>query len=182
MFTKFANKQFDSTSLMQLFWQLDKRSQGFTLIEVIVSIVLLTAFLSVGMSALATASLVKARANSETLATNWIEEDLEAVRSQANLVTYTASQCNPTGTNATTSGFANALKQSLPALSRSGTQTVGGKTYALTRQPIIAAVAPYEVLQLNYTVTVTQLNQRTTLATTYTEVIPNAAFQCSRFQ
>lgn len=163
------------------------RSQGFTLIEVMVSIILLTAFLSIGMTALATASLVKARANATTFAGNWIEEDLEQVRAQANLVTYTSSRCNPSGTNL---GFAYALQQNLNsvAVARGGTYTMPGtdRTYTLDRTVTVSSTAPYEVLQLVYTVQASQssstpaLNSNSTVTTMYTEVIPNAAFQCSR--
>lgn len=165
---------------IRLLQQLRNGSHGFSLVEVMVSIILLTAFLSVGMTAIATASLVKAKANTSTVATNWIKEDLEAVRSQADQVSFASSRCNPTGTNPSASGFATALQQSLPSLARSGSQTVGGKTYTLTRQVAVSATAPYDVLQLTYSVT--ESGGTASIATMYTEVIPNAALQCSRFQ
>lgn len=154
----------------------NNRSQGFTLVEVMVSIILLTAFMSATMTALATASLVKVRANGSTIATNWIEEDLEEVRLQAALTPFNAGQCNATSSSA---GFANALQLALPAVARGGTQTIASKTYTLTRQAIVAATAPFEVLQLTYTVT--ESGNRSALTTMYTEVIPNAAFECARF-
>ncbi|HEY9660775.1 MAG TPA: hypothetical protein V6C65_20145, partial [Allocoleopsis sp.] len=66
------------------------------------------------------------------------------------------------------------------SLARSGSQTVGGKTYTLTRQVAVSATAPYDVLQLTYSVT--ESGRTASIATMYTEVIPNAALQCSRFQ
>lgn len=157
---------------------LDNRSQGFTLVEVMVSILLMTAFMSVTMTALATASLVKARANGSTVATNWIEEDLEEVRSQAALISYASntSRCNATSTS---TGFGDALSDALPSIARGGTQTIASKTYTLNRQATIATAAPFEVLQLTYTVT--ESGSSSALTTMYTEVIPNAAFECSRF-
>lgn len=159
-----------------------ERSQGFTLIEVLVSIILLTTFMSVTMATLVTASLVKLRANGLTTVTNWIEEDLEEVRLQASLISYTSntSRCNATSTD---TGFADALKDVLDGgqvpVARGGRQTVGSKTYTLTRQSNIVATAPFEVLRLTYTVTDSGSNS--TFTTTYTEVVPNAAFECPRF-
>lgn len=177
-------------------------SKGFTLVEVLVAVLILTTFLTLGMTAVVTACLVKTRAASTTIATNWIEEDLEAVKAQATQLSYVASRCNPTGTNPSAAGFASLLQQNLPTIARNGTQTVAGKTYTMTRQVAVSATAPYEVLQIDYAVQVNQptatlssssssttasssttsTNANTTVATLYTEVIPNAAFQCSRFQ
>ncbi|GAB4384950.1 MAG: hypothetical protein Kow00121_49200 [Elainellaceae cyanobacterium] len=128
------------------------------------------------MTALATASLVKVRANGSTMATNWIEEDLEEVRLQSALIPFTAGQCNATSSS---TSFANALQLALPSVARGDTQTVASKTYTLTRQASVAATAPFEVLQLTYTVT--ESGNRSALTTMYTEVIPNAAFECARF-
>jgi prepilin-type N-terminal cleavage/methylation domain-containing protein len=164
------------------------QSQGFTLLEVLVSIILLTAFMSVTMATLATATLVKVRSNGLTVATNWIEEDLEAVRSQAAVLAADPTKCNATSSS---SGFSQALadqlQRALPDVNttRDGTQRTPddvpevASNYTLTRQASITATAPFEVLQLTYTVTDSE--NRSNVTTMYTEVIPNAAFQCQRF-
>lgn len=167
-------------------------SQGFTLMEVVVSILLLTTFMTVTMTTLVTASLVKIRANGLTSFTHWIEEDIEAVRDAARDPSPTSlpnsAKCNATAAN---DGYAKVLQDRLPTFARSGSQRVGSifrtngnevrasQAYTLNRQTTIISTAPFEVLRLTYTVTDPRNNS--TVATTYTEVIPNEAFKCARF-
>jgi type II secretory pathway pseudopilin PulG len=212
------------------------RSHGFTLLDVIVAIVVLTSFTSVAMAAMSSAMLLKVRARTSGEATNWIQQDLETVRNAAAQFSYTlaanAAAGQPTivlstnpgltageqisvgtdasiytiqsvsGTsirlttnlryaqlanatvlavskcNATTSsaGFASVFGQNLPSLASGGTRTISGKTYTLGRQPTISSNRPFGALNLTYTVTLR--GSTSPLTTMYTEVIPNAVFQC----
>ncbi|MDX2211841.1 MAG: prepilin-type N-terminal cleavage/methylation domain-containing protein [Oculatellaceae cyanobacterium bins.114] len=63
-------------------------SQGLTLIEVLVAIVLISLFMSFGMMAIATTSVFKVRARTLTEVTNWIERDIEGVKYRVDQMTY----------------------------------------------------------------------------------------------
>lgn len=60
-----------------------KKEQGFTLVEVLVAILIATIFVTVTMQMMVIATVFKAKAQENTEATNWIQEDLENVRYQA---------------------------------------------------------------------------------------------------
>ncbi|MBD2459742.1 prepilin-type N-terminal cleavage/methylation domain-containing protein [Oscillatoria sp. FACHB-1407] len=223
----------------QLFRSGKQSSQGLTLMEVLVAIVIISLFMSVGMMSIVTTSMFKLRARTVTEVTNWIERDIEGVKRQAAQMSYSLasnvtagqqnlplvashslttgeqiaiagdstiyviqsvngnvvrltnglrfnaaqnsliiplSKCNAT---ATPSGLAFALQQSLPPLV-SSTLTISGRPYTMTRQATVRNAAPFSVLQLAYTVT--PQGRTTTTATVYTEVMPDATFQCQRFQ
>ncbi len=87
------------------------------------------------------------------------------------------SKCNAT---TATAGFAYDLQQTLPTLSSGGTLTIAGKPYTLSRNLTINNAAPYDVLQLAYTVA--PQSGGATVATMYSEVIPNAVYQCPKSQ
>ncbi|MGB3206693.1 MAG: prepilin-type N-terminal cleavage/methylation domain-containing protein [Crinalium sp.] len=62
------------------------KSAGFTLIEILAAILLLTFFLSVTMQAMVIAAMFKVKAKRYSVATAWIQEDLESVRNQASVL------------------------------------------------------------------------------------------------
>lgn len=92
---------------------------------------------------------------------------------------------NPCKASSSTAGFGESLKQNLPPLSNSGTKPVANKSYTLTRNLSVGgttavsgtctANACYDLLQLTYEV---KHGSESPIATMYTEVIPDAAFQC----
>lgn len=193
--------------------KLPQQQQGFTLVEVLVAILIASLFVTVAMEAMVLAAVFKARARQYTEATNWIQEDLENVKSQAALpstiltsangnalvvastgrfevgdqlkvgtdstnyviqsitpgtltITLTpilvttplanasvklikSNRCNATTAN---TGFGDYLNNNLPALSSSGLKNILGKNYTLTRSSTVRNVAPYDVLQLTYSV------------------------------
>lgn len=220
--------------------KLMQQEQGFTLIEVLVSVVMVTVFVAVTMQAMVIAAIFKAKAKRYSEATTWIQEDLENVKyeaaklktatlkvpaestttqlqvswvtgfevgdeltvgtdtisnvissidpsastltinlalgpvSQSNGVVVVATkQCNAISQN---QGFAYSLKQNMPALSNNGTKTITGKTYTLARTSNVKDVAPYEVLELTYSIT--PQDGGVPLAKMYLEMIPNVAFRC----
>jgi prepilin-type N-terminal cleavage/methylation domain-containing protein len=86
--------------------------------------------------------------------------------------------------SASDKGFGNLLSSNLLAVPsetdnsstpNSGTKIIAGKTYTLSRTPIVRNSSPYEVMQLTYKVAE---GANPEIATFNTEVIPNAAFQC----
>lgn len=63
--------------------KLSKQEQGFTLIEVLVAILIATIFITVAMQMIVIATVFKAKAQENSEATTWIQEDLENVRYEA---------------------------------------------------------------------------------------------------
>lgn len=80
--------------------------------------------------------------------------------------------------NAQNNGFGNLLSSNLPSIANSGTKTIAGATYTLTRTPSVRNAAPYEVLEITYSVA---KGNEPAIAKMNSEVIPNAAFQCPAY-
>lgn len=59
------------------------QQQGFTLVEVLVAILISTLFVAIGMQAIVFSTVLRIRAQQIAQATDWIQEDLEAVKGQA---------------------------------------------------------------------------------------------------
>ena len=80
--------------MMKLFKRLSwektaqKSQQGFTLLEVLVAIVVITAFVNVALMGLVTAALFKSKAKAYSNGITWIQADLEAVRDKAANLPY----------------------------------------------------------------------------------------------
>ncbi|MBD2158139.1 type II secretion system protein [Leptolyngbya sp. FACHB-16] len=72
-------------------------SFGFTLIEVIVAMLILSLFISIAMAGLSMSVVLKVRSRISSEATNWIQQDLEAVRSQSNQLSYTLANTSASG-------------------------------------------------------------------------------------
>ncbi len=111
---------------------------------------------------------------------------------QVNGATVVAT--NPCKASSSTAGFGESIKQNLSAVPsetdnsgnpNSGTKTITGKTYTITRTRDVGgtasvsgtctSIACYERLNLTYEV---KQGSESPIATMYTEVIPNAALQC----
>lgn len=168
-----------------------QQDQGFTLVEVLVSILIATIFVATALQGMVIASLFKARAQEYTEATTWVQEDLESLRFSASQYVDSA-RCTATGPN---NGYADGFSDQLHNISQpNGTRTGdassapdsdtttptklgrSGKTYTFRRVSTPRNAAPYAVLTLNYTVTPT--SGGSSVASLYTEVIPDGAFQC----
>lgn len=220
--------------------QLKAQPSGFTLIEVMVAILILSMFIGIAMTSFSLSALLKVRARVNTEATNWIQQDLEAVRSSTSQINYTLALNSLAGADTLTltsvtglaanervtvgrgvtqytissvnasartirlnaalpgaqaagttvynvskctattaaNGYANIVLNNLPTLPNGGSRTIAGKSYTLTRSATVAAAAPFEVLQLNYSVQRT--GATTPIVSMFTEVIPNVAFLCAR--
>lgn len=86
--------------------KLSKQEQGFTLVEVLVAILIATIFITVAMQMMVIASVFKVKAQENTEATTWIQEDLETVRYQAGKLLFTAL------TGVTTAGASSIIVRS----------------------------------------------------------------------
>lgn len=68
-----------------------QQEQGFTLVEVLVAILIVTTFTLVALQAVVIAAVFKTRAKQIAEATTWIQQDLDNVKNQAAQVPYTST-------------------------------------------------------------------------------------------
>lgn len=78
--------------------------------------------------------------------------------------------------SSSTTGLAQALSANLDPVV-TGTQTISGQSYTLTRTVTPKNTAPYQTLAVSYSVTPTT-GGGTAILSSQTEVVPNAAFGC----
>lgn len=197
-----------------------RQDQGFTLVEVLVSILIATVFTATALQAMVIATISKARARQYAEATTWIQQNLENTKSQATItnlahenddastatVNEKTQRCGTSATSSSVSnGYAAALQARLSGLNTAKSATIESKTYTalanttdepnprpvggaklwLLRNATNTTTAPYNVLEVSYAV-VRDVNgsppaspaTSDTVASLYTEVIPDAAFQC----
>jgi type II secretory pathway pseudopilin PulG len=178
-------------------------AQGFILAEVLIAILLTLILTGISMGVVVMATAIKVRGDELSDATRWMQEDLEDIKVKANGVdavdpnatpiTYsTLSKCQTsTFTPSQSNGYGSLLMTppATPAITfLNGGSTIaagpstftktsssGTRTYNLVRTATVKNVAPYNVLQLNYSVT---KNSGATVSTSYSEVIPGASFYC----
>lgn len=184
--------------------KLPQQEQGFTLVEVLVSILIATVFTAVALQGMVIAALFKAKAQQYAEATNWIQEDLENVRYQANQFnknstgaiadnTIHNSRCSASTRN---DGYGDGSRDIISGsdittdsnnTDSTKTSSFNNKQYTQRRTtttygspPYNTATPygspPYNVLRISYSVSPSSSNS--VIATMDTEVIPDAAFQC----
>jgi prepilin-type N-terminal cleavage/methylation domain-containing protein len=156
---------------------------GFSLVEVLVALTILSVFIGLSMQAFLVAVILKARAEQKDEATNWIQEDLELVKYQAkeyekNVYPYSA-KCSATNTtNGLAASFLNDSAAGLGGSPKTiGTKEIGGVPLIMTRTATYASsVDPYKLLQITY-----EVKSQTTgnnIVTISTETIIDAALKC----
>ncbi len=169
-----------------------KQAKGFTLIEVLTGMLLMSAFLGAALQSmvLSTALKVKSQDVSETI--TWIQEDLERLRYEANRLHYDADLssyadpdhirlCSATGADL---GYGNEfIKDALnnqKVWQDTKNSVLGSRQYQLTRTVAVASVEPFNIVNINY-----KVNELTpgniagdTISELYAEVIPNASLAC----
>jgi type II secretory pathway pseudopilin PulG len=166
---------------------------GFTLSEVIVAILLVTTFVAVALQGMVVAMLLKSRSLQLAEANRWIQADLEQMRSQITLsvlpIAPHQSRCHPTTADA---GFADLVRDNLAGSNITGTAdyqlpplvaiSQTGKTFQIDRTlriPSSPENIKAKLLGIQYKVTPTSgVSLERTILHFYTEVIPDAAFQC----
>ena len=143
--------------------------KGFAMLEVLVSILVVTTFVAVSLQAMVIAAYARVRAHEKSEAVLLIQEDLEQIKYQAieaNLA-YSASDC--------TVGYANALQGTLDSYPKlKPSKTFPNKQYFLNLNPTPNSPNSH-LLTLTYDVKDARNN---TIAELYTEVIPDASFGC----
>lgn len=156
--------------------------QGFTIIEVLVSMLIIVMFIGIALHLMIVASVFKARAEQYDRAVVWIQEDLEqaiaiAQEYEQNIYPY-SPKCNATVASA---GLAAGLLNDPTGIGGTpknfGTRTFAGNSFTMTRTADYAnSFDPFKILKLNYTVT--PVKGGAAIATISTEVIANATFKC----
>ena len=152
--------------------------------EVLVSILVATAFVGLSLQGVLTATLLQAKALRQTEALNWIQDDLATVRWQAAQLAFDRTRCQATTADR---GFADALRDRLAQADITSTapyqeplqvkRNASGQEFELLRTLSIAN-HPYHVLGIQY-----QVRPRTvgalSVASFYSEVLADAVFQCA---
>lgn len=155
----------------------EKWEEDFSILEVLVTILVITGFILASLQATVLATLLRVQAQDKQEATNLVQEDLELIRYHAFMLTSTPANCGSYGTTLQADlegkGYTDAVQ----------TISVNGRSYDIDR-----TYNPSEnILQISYSVsyddnqphpryTSTGDNVVTTLST---EVLPNAALSCN---
>ncbi len=169
-------------------------AQGFLLIEVLVAIILTLVLTGISMGVVVMATAIKVRGDEISDATRWIQEDIEDIKVKANEIDAfdtTASpieyrvltKCtNPTISNSygsllMSSSRASSLNGAIITASDTYTKrsSAGSRTYDLVRTSAVKNAAPYNVLQITYTVNKSSGGE---VSRSYAEIIPGASFYC----
>lgn len=164
--------------------------EGFTLIEVLAGIITATAFVLITTQAIAISALYRVRAQRESLAWQWIQEDFEEeVKFEASQLGYLTSRCGvrdndgnytaPTSAN----GYAQALITSIGGTTTVESPVLLNKAHTATRTLGVKNDAPFTVMTVSYEVRDPDMDTVANpagkvIADFYTEVIPDAAFNC----
>lgn len=162
-------------------------------------------FVGVATQAFVMSTMFKVRGQELSEATTWIQQDLENVRFEAGRLNMTprdatehASRCSASDEE---TGYADLLRDEVfssengssvnetganSPRDRDRTSAVGDRPYVLRRVMTPSTSAPYHVLEVRYAVyalndrpaNVTDTTNSDAIATSYSEIIPNASFAC----
>ena len=167
----------------QLFKLKRKKSldQGFTTLEILISIIVALAFISVAMQSFVLAMGMKVQAQEKQRANQLIQEDLERTNVLASNIAVDDNKCNPA---AYANGYAKELQDDIEAepeptvkLLKTSEGNEYGETLTLERNVIsdTSSNAPHRTLKINYQVKDSDDN---IIAERYVEVIPDVALRC----
>ncbi|BCU11934.1 MULTISPECIES: hypothetical protein [Microcystis] len=165
------------------------------MLEVIIAILTITAFLTGTLQLMAVNALYKVRAERQAKAYFWIQEDFEDVKAKAASLDKTSPFVTTDVCTNINRGYATALRRQLTATPLTtttipteqlvATKPIVAKNYSLSRTfNIINQAANPHRLRIDYRVEVTDQtpkdypNQENVIARSSVEVIPDASFQC----
>ncbi len=179
--------------------KLPSSESGFSMLEVIIAILTITAFLTGTLQLMAVNALYKVRAERQAQANFWIQEDFEYVKALASSLDVKSSP-GYVSTDVCTNinqGYATALRRQLTKTplpttlptstdQEVETRTIVGKKYTLYRTfNITGQSANPHRLSINYQVKLATgqvandyRNQENVIAKSSVEVIPDASFKC----
>lgn len=164
--------------------------EGFTTLEVLVSIIIALAFVAVAMQSFVLGIAMKVQAQEKQRANQLIQEDLELLSDRASVLAASTGNCNAANY---ADGYADALWDDIDDANRRPANTHDdatsllssgeGKKIVLTRNHVsnTSSNAPHRTLKINYQVQ--EINNADALigdviANRYVEVIPDAALRC----
>ncbi len=156
------------------------RPTGFSLVEILVASCISAIFGCLVFQGIGLASIIQARAIQKAEVAGWVRDDLENLRQQAANLAFNKNFCHPTAAD---NGWAAALARSLGGESEHQLPTLNlvsttGRTFQIVRQTEISAT-PHNILSLRYQVQpIEGTSNLASIYEFYTEVIPDAAFQC----
>lgn len=171
-------------------------AQGFILAEVLIAILLTLILTGISMGVVVMATAVKVHGDELSDATRWIQEDIEDIKIKANgidavdanatPIQYTNTTLTKCQASDTSNGYGSLLMTQSRPTSLNGatiassatftkTSSSGTRTYNLVRTAVVPNTAPYNVLQISYSVNKTS---GTVISNSYAEVIPGASFYC----
>jgi len=165
--------------------KLSSSESGFSLLEVIIAILTITAFLTGTLQLMAVDALYKVRSERQAQANFWIQEDFEDTKYIASTLNVTSSPnyVSPDVCTNISQGYATALRKQLTATTVPDREIVG-KKYSLVRTFNITSANPHR-LRIDYRVQLATgetandyRNQKDVIANSSVEVIPDASFEC----
>lgn len=156
--------------------------RGFTTLEILISIIIALAFVSVTMQSFVLAVAMKVQAQEKQRANQLIQEDLERISDLATLIAEDHNnKCNPA---AYADGYAkelwddiNAVTAPTARLLKAADGTEAGTTLTLSRTHVSnsSSTDPHRTLKINYQV---RDPDGDVIAERYVEVIPDVALRC----
>lgn len=158
----------------------DRKEEGFSILEVLVTILVITGFILGSLQATLLATFMRVQAQDKQEAANWVQQDLELIRYEA--FTYTEGACGSYGSN-----LANEIKAK--GYNTNQIVRIQDRTYQVSRQYLINPSSP-NILPITYRVRYAQGNGTQPAHPRYksggdnvvtslsTEVLPNAALDC----
>lgn len=183
---------YKSKQVLQKKWLIN--NQGFSLVEVIAGIVIITAFSLVALQAMTYSMYQQVKAERKSRATNWIQSRVEKVKLRASqLDTNDKGTVKPKkklcSASSKDKGYADKLKENLAEGKKDDndgdkvntkevfqTKETLGKDIFLVRKANPKGKEPYNVLKLQYEAKLENSNK--VIADFYTEVVPKASLVC----
>ncbi|BAQ66674.1 hypothetical protein [Geminocystis sp. NIES-3709] len=149
--------------------QVTNKEQGFSLLEVTVSMLVATGFLLGLAQAMMLSAMVNIRSQEKSQAIAWVDKDIDSINFLAS--SYTAGTCGTYGSN-----FQNSIITAYPTTGSNF--SFSNSTYNITR----TYTATENRLGIQYRVSYPTSGSRVSSAgdvfSTYTEVIPNGTYSC----
>ena len=158
--------------------KLPQAEQGFTMLEILVSMLIATSFVLLSMQALVMATIFRVQAQRIEQANFWLQEDMENAKILAAGIAQDNQKCSA---STFTNGYAEDLKNTLDTNNPVTPRSILGIEYNLERTYITAgSTAPHKMLKINYQVREWDGSAYTgeAIAKDYIELIPDAALQC----
>ncbi len=147
--------------------------QGFSLVEVLVSILMIATFLAIAMQTLMAATAIKVKSEEISEATAWMQDDLEAIKYEANRLPSIEGNCG---------NYAQVLQNeinSVIAVSNPRVNASGGREYLLSRQFSTQNDLLGITHEIHRDFDGDGAQDGEPIGQLYSEIIPDAAFACS---